>query len=88
MERDTAEKLMIIYADIGKVLNSVLPLMNSISDEIEREKLKKPLGIYMGNLWFDLQWPVVKQFPDLDPDIGTEWLINAKKEQQNKMNNL
>ena len=68
MTRDDAEQLMRIYSSIGELLNSADPIIRNISEESERKELLRPLGEVMADLWLKLESPIVKQFPDLDPD--------------------
>ncbi len=68
MTRDDAERLMRIYSNIGDLLNSADPIIRNISNENERKRLLRPLGHMMADLWLKLESPIVKQFPDLDPD--------------------
>lgn len=67
MDRDTAEKLMAIYARLGAVLNEADPLLRPLPEE-ERLPYLRALGGMMGDLWIDLQWPIVREHPELDPD--------------------
>ena len=68
MNRSTAEALLDVYARAAGVLNEAVALLQEIPEEGERKKLLRGLGTVMGSLWGDLQAPVVRQFPDLDPD--------------------
>ena len=68
MTRDDAEQLMRIYSRIGELLNSADPIIRNISDENERKRLLRSLGEMMADLWLKLESPLVKQFPELDPD--------------------
>jgi hypothetical protein len=68
MTRDDAEQLMRIYSSIGDLLNSADSIIRNISDENEKKRLLRLLGEMMADLWLKLESPIVKQFPDLDPD--------------------
>lgn len=68
MNRDTAEKLMAIYARIGTLLNDATEAIETEPDEQQRKRLRTPVGIAMTHLWTDLQLPLVSAFPELNPD--------------------
>lgn len=68
MNRSTAKALLSVYARTADVLNEADVLLRSIPDETERKELLRALGMVMAKVWGDLQSPVVRQFPDLDPD--------------------
>jgi hypothetical protein len=67
MDRATAEKLMAIYAKIGAALNEADPLLRGLP-EAERSAHLRAVGGVMADLWHDLQWPIVREYPELDPD--------------------
>ena len=67
MDRATAEKLMAIYAKIGEALNEADPLLRALP-EAERTPHLRAVGGVMSGLWHDLQWPIVREHPELDPD--------------------
>jgi hypothetical protein len=68
MNRDTAEKLMAIYARVGTLLNEATDAIESEADEQLRKRLRAPIGVAMAHLWTDLQLPLVSAFPELNPD--------------------
>ena len=68
MHRSTAERLMEAYARVGTALNDVDPLIRSIPDTDERNNHLRALGTMMQDLWLQLMAPIVREYPDLDPD--------------------
>ena len=68
MNKTDAEKLMEIYERAGLVLSEADPILRNISDEEERKSYLYPLGEMLLDIWGKLQRPIVKQFPELDPD--------------------
>ncbi len=67
MDRATAEKLMAAYAKIGAALNEADPLLRALP-EAERIPHLRAMGGIMADLWLKLQWPIVREHPELDPD--------------------
>lgn len=67
MDRETAARLMEIYTRAGAVLNEAAPLLQDMPLE-EREKYFRPVVKMMCELWTDLQHPIVRLHPELDPD--------------------
>jgi len=68
MNREDAKQLMKIYSSIGELLNSADPIIRNIPDKNERTKILRSLGDMMTDLWLKLERPIVKQFPEFDPD--------------------
>jgi len=68
MDRSTAERLMQLYAQAGELFNRATAVISELPDQQEQKGLRRPLGMLMAHLWTELQHPIVKDFPDLDPD--------------------
>jgi hypothetical protein len=68
MNKENAQKLMEIYNAIGSLLNEADPIIRQLGDENLRKQLQKPLGEVMADIWIKLERPIVKIFPELDPD--------------------
>jgi hypothetical protein len=70
IDRQTAEKLMALFEQFGKQMNTLVneadPLIHPLPNPI-RSELLRALGGMMGQMW-ELQHPVVRAHPDLDPD--------------------
>ena len=67
MDLETATELMAIFERVGATLNEAEPILRALPDD-ERETHLKGLGTMMAMLWTDLQHPIVKEHPELDPD--------------------
>ena len=72
MDRDEAQERMQVAQEINFLLNNAAELANSIADEDLQKQMKWALGQAMGKIYLDLMRPVVKQFPELDPDLHHE----------------
>ena len=67
MDLKTATELMEIFERAGATLNEAEPILRALPDG-ERELHLKGLGSMMAMLWTNLQQPIVKEHPVLDPD--------------------
>jgi hypothetical protein len=67
MDKKTAEHLMEIYARVAVTLNEADPLLRDLSED-DRELHLRALGEMMIDVWAKLQRPIVREFPELDPD--------------------
>jgi hypothetical protein len=67
MEHSTAQKLMSIYERLSAVMNDADQVMRTLP-EPERIEHLRALGGLMGDVWFKLQLPIVREHRDLDPD--------------------
>lgn len=72
MDHATAQKLMAIYTRMGAAMNEADPILRALP-EAERSAHLRNLGEMMGDLWFKLQLPVVREHRDLDPDGDRFW---------------
>jgi hypothetical protein len=82
MEKEAAEKLMKIYSDAAEILNLADPILRRISNEDEKKTLLKALGGIFADFWLTLQLPIVRQYPELDPDKDEEWFKQNMKNRQ------
>jgi hypothetical protein len=71
MDHLTAQKLMGVYECLGQVINEADPIIRTLP-EAERVPHLHALAGAMFHLWFELQLPIVRDHPDLDPD-GTRF---------------
>jgi hypothetical protein len=80
MDRPTAEKLVAALAQLDARMNEVIAIVETIGDPVEKKELRHPLGEMMC-CSFDVLWPVIQQYRDLDPDKDTEWYkeLRAKR---------
>lgn len=67
MDHSTARDLMAVYRRLGEVLNEADSIVRTLPDAERPEHLRGLAGM-MGDLWFKLQLPVVREHRDLDPD--------------------
>jgi hypothetical protein len=67
MDHSTAQKLMAVYKRLGEVINEADSIIHTLP-EAERSEHLRGLASMMGDLWFKLQLPVVREHKDLDPD--------------------
>jgi hypothetical protein len=70
MTPETAESLMKVYARLGETLNEATGVIALEPDVEEQKRLRRHLAQVMSALWFELQLPIVKDYPHLDPDGG------------------
>jgi chaperonin cofactor prefoldin len=68
MNKATADRLMAIYERVGNLLNEADAVVSAIENEDEQKELRRPLGELMASLWLRLEAPIVRTYPDLDPD--------------------
>jgi hypothetical protein len=70
MDRLTAKKLIAIYRRLGDVLNEADSVVRSVADDGAREQQLRALGTLMQDVWLNLEAPIVREHPALDPDKG------------------
>lgn len=68
MERAIAEQLMRTFLAVNEPLNSATLLTAKIESKDEQESLRRAIGNVMQVIYIDLMRPVIRQYPDLDPD--------------------
>lgn len=68
MDRKIAEKLMVEIESLNQVTNRQAHLIELISDENERKIFRRAIGTVMIDAYDKLMRPVIRQFPELDPD--------------------
>jgi hypothetical protein len=72
MDRPTAEKLAAALAKLDAQFNEVVGVVETIEDVAEKKELRRALGESM-TASLDALWPLIRQYPDLDPDKDTQW---------------
>jgi hypothetical protein len=70
MDRTVAEKLMKDLMALTNPLNSATQATTQITDKEEQASFRRAIGEIMNSVYTDLMRPIVKQYPDLDPDRG------------------
>jgi hypothetical protein len=68
VERVIAEQLMRTFLAMNDPLNSATMIAGKIESKDEKESLRRAIGNVMQVIYIDLMRPLIKQYPDLDPD--------------------
>ncbi len=71
MDRTTAKELMRVFEEIGSSLNQANCKVSELPDVDEQKLMRRGLGNLMGMLFTELQLHIIRQYPDLDPDKGS-----------------
>lgn len=71
MDRNTAKSLMTYCMEANAALNGATHSIENLPDHEERARLRKYLGEIGQLVFLGLMRPIVKQYPDLDPDRET-----------------
>jgi len=72
MDRATAEQLMKSLLALDGPLNRATELTEMITDPEERKAMRRSIGELTLQAYTDLIRPIVRQFPDLDPEKRPE----------------
>jgi len=72
MDRAIAEKLMAALMRFTEPFNDITELTGEITDERERKDFRRPLG-EIGVRLYTAMLPIIRQYPDLDPDKDEPW---------------
>lgn len=67
MNRDVAERMMEDLLSLSGPINSVTHLTKQIENIDEQQEIRRRLAGIMSEV-YDLMMPIIRQFPDLDPD--------------------
>jgi len=70
MERSVAEELMQALLALDRPLNRATELTGKIADVDERKAARRVIAEITSNVYTELIRPIVRQYPDLDPDHG------------------
>ncbi|HEY7640000.1 MAG TPA: hypothetical protein VH814_09765 [Steroidobacteraceae bacterium] len=68
MDRDTAALLVNHYLRICAELNQMTHAIGALPNSDDQKRFRRPVGQFSAGLYVDLIVPLIKQFPDLDPD--------------------
>jgi hypothetical protein len=68
MQRELAGKLMDALLRLGPGFNEIDALVRKIEEPSERSQFLRKLAEGMHVMGYDLVMPIVRQYPDLDPD--------------------
>jgi hypothetical protein len=68
VEKTQARSILRAIESLGGDLNKIDDLIRDLPDGDERKALLQVLGTVMGMLVTDIMHPIVRQYPELDPD--------------------
>lgn len=68
MEKNIAEQLIKKFLDTDEPLNAAVKITEQIKNEEERIKFRRGVAEIMGRIYTDLELPIIRQYPELDPD--------------------
>lgn len=68
MERAIAEKLMRVLLEFSGPFNRATEIISQISSQEEQRALRRGLAESIGGLDANVMLPIIRQYPDLDPD--------------------
>ncbi len=68
MERAIAEQLLRTFLAMNESLNSATLLAAKVESKDEQDSLRRAIGNVIQVIYIDLMRPVIRQYPDLDPD--------------------
>jgi hypothetical protein len=72
VKRETAKKFVEAANKIDQILGDLDPVSFEIGDEEERKKIRRAMASVFVTLYEQLTREVVKDYPDLHPDTGTQ----------------
>jgi 2-oxo-4-hydroxy-4-carboxy--5-ureidoimidazoline (OHCU) decarboxylase len=72
MKRETAKKFVEAANKIDEILGNLDSVSFEIDDEAERKKIRRAMASVFVTLYEQLTREVVKDYPDLHPDTGTQ----------------
>ena len=72
MKRETAQKFVEAANKIDEILGDLDSVSFEIDDEVERKKIRRAMASVFVTLYEQLTREVVKKYPDLHPDTGTQ----------------
>lgn len=68
MEKTLAGIILKSVLNLGKGLNDLDPIVREVNDLDERKRLLICLGVVMSELNAGIVIPIIKQYPEMDPD--------------------
>lgn len=68
MDKKIARQLVDIVMSLGEPMNRATALSLEISDPEEQVYVRRVVGETTNRLYVDLMLPIIRQYPDLDPD--------------------
>ena len=70
MEKALADIILKSVLNLGKALNDLDPIVREVNDLDERKRLLICLGVVMSELNAGIVIPIIKQYPEMDPDAS------------------
>ena len=86
MEKETAKKIMVSLERFGEVLNGLAAEIEKIKDIEEKKKYRRGVGELMGRSYTDIMLPIIREYPELDPDKDLDWNKDIQKKRKPKKN--
>jgi hypothetical protein len=71
MDKETAAALIDSLVGLGNAFGDITQLTYRIADEAERRRFRGGVADVMHAINFELIMPLVRQYPELDPDKPT-----------------
>jgi hypothetical protein len=68
MDRAIAEQLMQCYVALDGPLHTAGKISEKIETKEERDPVRRAIGDLVLNIYSNLMRPIIRQYPDLDPD--------------------
>lgn len=68
MNKNEAKAIMLACSEINSYLNNAALVADTLEDPAIQRALRDELGNAIVKIYGDLMRPVIKEFPDLDPD--------------------
>lgn len=72
MKRETAMKFVEATKKIDEILGDLYSISLEIDDQAERKKVRIAMASVLVTMYEQLTREVVKDYPDLHPDTGTQ----------------
>lgn len=71
--KDLMEKIM----ELNTSVNEVILKIDKIDKE-ERKHYDTAIADIMGTIYIELMIPIIREYPDLDPDKDADWVKNKR----------
>lgn len=69
MEKNTAEELIKLILETDPIFAKVSEVTRQIEDSDEQSLIRQGVGDVIGRLYTEVMMPILKQYPELDPDL-------------------
>jgi hypothetical protein len=80
MKHSTAQGMMEALAWMEIPMGKFDKHLSEIEDESERKEIAKAFGELMGRHFTDMMIPIIRQYPEFDPDkSGEHWYKSVKE---------